>query len=222
MATVNITKEFKERVEARIRSMHRKELEAELPNLNKPQQVDASYLYHYGCWGKDYMHLVHEIPKDWMAKVNDSSVEIHGTGEDGKPLSCAVRFTGMNAYQRPKDSYYQHTRSVVQYADLLAMPEVVAGRSEALQAWEENKQVTTIKEKWAKVEKDILEFLNKCKTLNEAVKLFPGVRLYVQHDDLERLDRKVERLSERKKIVAEMATDELTAAAIAAKLMGAI
>jgi hypothetical protein len=102
------------------------------------------------------------------------------------------------------------------------MPEVVAGRSEALQAWEENKQVTTIKEKWAKVEKDILEFLNKCKTLNEAVKLFPGVRLYVQHDDLERLDRKVERLSERKKIVAEMATDELTAAAIAAKLMGAI
>jgi hypothetical protein len=70
MATVNITKEFKERVEARIRSMHRKELEAELPNLNKPQQVDASYLYHYGCWGKDYMHLVHEIPKDWLAAVS--------------------------------------------------------------------------------------------------------------------------------------------------------
>ena len=222
MATVNITKEFKERVEARIRSMHRKELEAELPNLNKPQQVDASYLYHYGCWGKDYMHLVHEIPKDWLAKMSDSHVEIHGKNDDGKDVSCSVRFTGMSAFQRPKDSYYQHTRSVVQYADLLAMPEVVAGRSEALQAWEENKQVTTIKEKWAKVEKDILEFLNKCKTLNEAVKLFPGVRLYVQHDDLERLDRKVERLSERKKIVAEMATDELTAAAIAAKLMGAI
>jgi hypothetical protein len=46
--------------------------------------------------------------------------------------------------------------------------------------------------------------------------------MYVQRDDLERLDRKVERFSERKKIVEEMATDELTAAAIAARLAGAV
>lgn len=222
MATVNITKEFKERVESRIRGMHRKELEAELPNLNKAHQIDASYLFHYGCWGKEYMHLVHEIPKDWLAKVNDSNVEIHGKDENGKAVSCSIRFTGMNAYQRPKDSYYQHTRSVIQYEELLALPEVVAGRAEALAVWEENKQVLAIKEKWDKVQKDIIEFLNKCKTLNEAAKLFPGVRLYVDNDDLERLDRKVERLSARKKIVEEMATDELTAAAIAVKLMGAV
>lgn len=222
MATVNITKEFRERVTDRIRSMHRKELEAELPNLNKAHSIDASYLYHYGCWGKDYMHLVHEIPKDWLAKISDAHVEIHGTDDEGKTVSCSVRFTGMNAHQRPKDSYYGHTRSVLQYAELLALPEVVAGRAEALQAWEENKQVVTLKDKWSKVEKDILEFLGKCKTLNEAVKLFPGVRMYINRDDLERLDRKVERLSERKKIVQEMATDELTAAAIAARLAGAI
>ena len=39
MATVNITKEFRERVTDRIRSMHRKELEAELPNLNKAHSM---------------------------------------------------------------------------------------------------------------------------------------------------------------------------------------
>jgi hypothetical protein len=222
MATVNITKEFKERVQDRIRGMHRKELEAELPNLNKAHSIDAHYLYHYGCWGKDYMHLVHEIPKDWLAKITDAHVEIHGADDDGKAVSCSVRFTGMNAHQRPKDSYYGHTRSVVQYEQLLAMPDVVAGRAEALAAWEENKQVVFLKAKWDKVEKDILEFLGKCKTLNEAVRLFPGVRMYVQRDDLERLDRKVERFSERKKIVQEMATDELTAAAIAARLAGAV
>jgi hypothetical protein len=222
MATVNITKEFKERVEQRIRGMHRKELEAELPNLNKAHSIDANYLYHYGCWGKDYMHLVREIPKDWLAKMSDAHVEIHGENDDGKDVSCTVRFVGMSGYQRPKDSYYGHTRSAVQYKELLAMPDTVLGRAEALAAWEENKQVVALKTKWDKVEKDILEFLGKCKTLNEAVRLFPGVRMYIQRDDLERLDRKIERFSERKKIVEEMATDELTAAAIAARLAGAV
>jgi len=222
MATVNITKEFRERVTERIRSMHRKELATEVPNLGKAYTMDASYLYHYGCWSKAYMHLVHEIPKDWLAKISDAHVEIHGSDAAGKAVSCSVRFAGMTAYQRPKDSYYGHTRSAIQYEELLAMPDCVLGRAEALEAWEDNKQVTIIKEKWEKVEKDILAFLGKCKTLNEAVRLYPGVRLYVNRDDLERLDRKVERFTERKKIVEEMATDELTAAAIAAKLMGAI
>jgi len=222
MATVNITKDFKDRVEQRIRSMHRKELEAELPNLNKSHSIDASYLFHYGCWGKDHMHLVHEIPKDWLGKINDVHVAIKGTTDEGKPTSCSIRFTGVNAYTRPRDSYYSKSEAVIEYTDLLTMPEVVAGRAEALAAWEENKQVVVLKEKWSKVESDILEFLGKCKTLNEAVRLFPGVRMYIQRDDLERLDRKVERFSERKKIVEEMATDELTAAAIAARLAGAV
>lgn len=222
MATVNITKEFKERVEQRIRGMHRKELEAELPNLNKTHVIDAHYLFHYGCWGKDYMHLVHEIPGEWLGKITDAHITIKGKLDDGKSTYCSIRFSGMNAFMRPKDGYYNKSESEISYDDLLALPDTVLGRAEALAVWEENKQVVAIKDKWDKVNKDILEFLGKCKTLNEAVRLFPGVRMYVQRDDLERLDRKVERFSERKKIVEEMATDELTAAAIAAKLMGAI
>jgi len=220
MATVNITNEFKERVEQRIRSMHRKELESELPNLNKAHQIDANYLYHYGCWGKDHMHLVDAIPKDWLSKTNDVHVSITGEIEDGKKTSCSIRFTNVNAYQRPKDGYYSKSDSVINYNDLVDLPDTVLGKAEALAAWEENKQVVSIKNKWAKIETDILEFLGKCKTLNEAVRLFPSVRMYVNRDDLERLDRKVERFTERKKIVEQMATDELTAAAIAAKLMG--
>jgi hypothetical protein len=222
MATVNITNEFKERVQDRIRGMHRKELEAELPHLNKAHPIDANYLYHYGCWGKDHMHLVHEIPKDWLGKINDVHISITGYIEDGKKASCSIRFSNVDGYQRPKDGYYSKSDSVVTHDDLLAMPDTVLGRTEALAAWEENKQVVVLKEKWSKVENDILEFLGKCKTLNEAVRLFPTVRLYINRDDLERLDRKVERFTERKKIVEEMATDELTAAAIAARLAGAV
>ena len=222
MATVNITKEFKERVQDRIRSMHRKELATELPNLNKTHQMDANYLYHYGCWGKNYMYLVNQVPKDWLSKISDANISIKGTTDEGKPTACSIRFAGMNAYARPRDGYYSRCDSELTYQELVDLPDTVLGRAEALEAWEENKLVVVLDAKWKKVEKDILEFLGKCKTLNEAVRLYPGVRLYVNRDDLERLDRKVERFTERKKIVEEMATDELTAAAIAAKLMGAI
>jgi hypothetical protein len=222
MATVNITKEFRERVQERIHGMHRKELATELPNLNKTHQIDANYLYHYGSWGKDYMHLVHQIPKDWLSKINDANISIKGTTDEGKPTSCSIRFAGMNAIQRPREGYYSNVHSELTYLELVALPDTVLGRAEALEAWEENKLVVVLDAKWKKVEKDILEFLSKCKTLNEAVRLYPNVRLYINRDDLERLDRKIERFTERKKIVEEMATDELTAAAIAAKLMGAI
>jgi hypothetical protein len=222
MATVNITKEFKERVESRIRKMHHKELESELPHLNKPQQLDAAYLYHYGCWGKDHMHLVHELPKDWLGKIDDVQIAIKGVTEEGKKTACTIRFTGVNGYKRPRDSYYSKAESEITYEDLAALPDVVTGKAEAMQAWEEHKQVVVLDTKWSKVKEDILEFLGKCKTLNEAVRLFPTVRLYIDRDDLERLDRKIERFSERKKIVEEMATDELTAAAIAARLAGAL
>jgi hypothetical protein len=168
------------------------------------------------------MHLVHEIPKDWLGKIDDVHIVLKGSTDEGKATSCMVRFTGVNGYKRPRDSYYSRSESEITYDDLVSLPDTVLGRAQALQAWEENKQVVVLDAKWKKVEKDILEFLSKCKTLNEAVRLFPTVRLYIDRTDLERLDRKVERFTERKKIVEEMATDELTAAAIAARLAGAI
>jgi hypothetical protein len=222
MATVGITKELRDRVGSVIRNMERREIKSDVPDYEQNYNVDATYLYHYGCWGKEYMHLVHDIPHDWLAKVTESRISLRGSLDDGRILSTNVHFTGLNAFQRPSDSYYSKGSSVVNLEDLRAMPEVVAGRAELLKRWDEAVQVHYINERWAKILNDIDEFLDKCKTLNEAVKLFPGVRLYIHADDLERLDRKVERASQRRKIVEELAVDELTAAAIASKLMGAV
>jgi hypothetical protein len=75
--------------------------------------------------------------------------------------------------------------------------------------------------RWEKIKTDIDEFLDKCKSLNEAVKLFPGVRMYIHSEDIERLERKLERPTQRAKIVEDVDTEGLTAAAIAAKLAAA-
>lgn len=47
--------------------------------------------------------------------------------------------------------------------------------------------------RWDKVKKQVLEFVKKCKSLNEAVKLWPDLRRYIDDEYLERLDKKVER-----------------------------
>lgn len=47
--------------------------------------------------------------------------------------------------------------------------------------------------RWKAVEEQVVKFVGECKSLNEAVKLWPDLRRYLDRDYLERLDKKVER-----------------------------
>jgi hypothetical protein len=151
--------------------------------------------------------------------VTEADVAVRGTLEDGSDIKTSVRFTGLTmAYQRPSKDYWNRSASELTIEQLRAMPEDMLGRSELLARWDDAVIELALNARWAKVSDDISEFLKKCKSLNEAVKLFPGVRMYISAEDAERLDRKVERQSQRKLIVESYDTDGLTAAAIAAKL----
>lgn len=219
MATVYITKELISRVSSKISGMRRSERSADLPNFDKNILVDASHLFNIGCWGVQHVHLINQIPKEWLSRVDDSNITIKGMLDDGRHLATSARFNGMkSAYCRPRDSYYAKSDSELTVDYIRSLPEDTVGRAELLQRWDEAAIAMDIDSKWEKVEKDILEFLKKCKSLNEAVKLFPNVTMYIHAEDMERLNRKVERQSQRKAIVAEVDTDGLTAAAIAAKL----
>lgn len=222
MATVGITKELITRVKTQINGMRRAERASDLPEIDKNYSVDASKLYNIGCWGADHVHLLESIPKDWLTKAPDASITIHGWTDEGESLKTSVRFNGMMfAYQRPRDNYYNRADSELSLDQVRAFPEETPGRAELLQRWGDAVIEKAIDSRWAKVETDIIEFLDKCKSLNEAVKLFPGVRMYIHREDIERLERKLERPTQRAKIVEDMDTEGLTAAAIAAKLAAA-
>jgi hypothetical protein len=219
MATVGISKDLINRVETKINGMRRAERASDLPNIDKQYSIDASMLYNIGCWGAQHVHLLSMIPKDWLARTTDSSITIAGTIDEGVVLKASVRFTGMTfAYQRPRDSYYSKSDSELTLEEVRAFPEEAPGRAELLQRWDDAVIEKAIDARWNKVKTDITEFLGKCKSLNEAVKLFPGVRMYIHYEDLARLDKKAERPTQRAKIVEEVDTEGLTAAAIAAKL----
>jgi hypothetical protein len=222
MATVGITKELRDRTKNVIEMMRRAERASDLPEIDKNVNVDASYLFNMGCWGEKYVHLVNQIPKDWLSKISDANIHITGTLDDGRNLNTNVRFNNMkSAYARPKDNYYAKSDSELTIEYVLSLPEETAGRAELLKRWEDSIIAMGIDARWGKNKTHIYEFHQKCKSLNEAVKLFPTARMYIHHEDLERLDRKVERPSQRKAIVLDVDTDGLTAAAIAAKLMAA-
>jgi hypothetical protein len=219
MATVGISKDLINRVEAKIEGMRKAERASDLPNIDKNISVDASQLYNIGSWGAEHVHLLNMIPKDWLTKTTDAQITIAGWTDDAVQCKTAARFTGLTfAYQRPADGYYNRHQSELTLDEVRALPEETLGRAELLQRWDDAVVEMAINARWAKVKTDITEFLNKCKSLNEAVKLFPGVRMYIHYEDLERLDRKAERPTQRAKIVEAVDTEGLTAAAIAAKL----
>jgi hypothetical protein len=222
MATVYITQELINRVKTKINGMRRAERNSDVPNIDKNALVDASQLYNTGCWGEKYVHLVNQIPKEWLGKQEDATISIKGVLDDGRHVSTSVRFSGMkSAYARPKDSYYAKTDSELTLEYVRALPEDTVGRAELLQRWDESIVALGIDARWEKVELDIVGFLKKCKSLNEAVKLFPNVTMYLHYEDMERLNRKVERPSQRKSIIEEVDVEGITAAAIAAKLAAA-
>lgn len=221
MATVGITQELLDRVKSVISGMRQAEINSDVPEHSKEYTADATFLFHRGCWGAEHVHLIDKIPKDWLAPVSAASITIKGI-YDGQELKTSVMFRDLKgAYSRPKESYWNKSDCELSLYDIESLPGDTIGRSQCLQRWVDSCCVFEISKRWDKVSGDVVGFLKKCKTLNEAVKLYPGVKMYLSPDDIARLERKVERLSQRKKIVEDLATDELTAAAMAAKLVGA-
>jgi hypothetical protein len=222
MATVGITKELRDRTKNIIELMCKAERANDLPDIDKNYSIDASKLYNIGCWGADHVYLLESIPKDWLTKSPDANITIHGWTDEGRSLKTSVRFNNMAfAYQRPKDNYYNRPDSELTVDQVRAFPEETPGRAELLQRWDDALVEVAINARWEKIKVDIDEFLQKCKSLNEAVKLFPGVRMYIHAHDIQRLERKLERPTQRAKIVEGVDTEGLTAAAIAAKLAAA-
>lgn len=82
-------------------------------------------------------------------------------------------------------------------------------------------QRKVIEQRWSDVKENLQAFLQKCKSLNEAVKLWPGVTLYVPQKYQDRLEEKRDRnpsTSEAREKLKTINTDAIEAAAVIARL----
>ena len=226
MAYVAVSQDLRNRVRGRITTMRNNEIKSTLPDLEKSYNIDANHIFMTGCWGAEHMHLVHVIPKEWLAPEKTGIVRIVGDAEmdngEFATVKKEIRFDGLtNAYRRPATDYWNKGSSEVNVNDVMHMASATPGRAEVIARWTDAVEEAKMMRRWAKIETDISNFLDKVKSLNEAVKLFPGIKMYVDKDDLERLERKVHR-GAREELVASIDIGELTAAAVVAQLNGGV
>lgn len=100
-------------------------------------------------------------------------------------------------------------------ADLPHLLEPIRQRTDALEE---------ITERWSKVQSQVLSFLDNCKSLNEAVKLWPDVLRYVPDEYKERLERKAVKVVKESAALAalkEIDLDAVTTSTVLARMAGA-
>jgi hypothetical protein len=83
-----------------------------------------------------------------------------------------------------------------------------------------------IEARWDKVEVQVRDFLDNCKSLNEALKLWPDLSVYIPKHYIERVEKKANRSttetkSSAEEVLAKINTQEIQAAAVIARLSGA-
>lgn len=219
MATVYITQELSSRVSDVIKRMRDADITTQNADTGRPIELDTSEFLTKAMWG-EHLHLKDQLPSEWLSINSGPTMTITmPADEDGKQVKHMIGFRNQKVINRPNHDRWSEPKIECTKAFLDANVDMT-GVLNILGYIDRMELNNEIKAKWSKVEQDVLLFLGKCKSLNEALKLWPGVKLYIPSEYIRRVEHKVERKVREKEIKESVATDELTAAAIAARLAG--
>jgi hypothetical protein len=203
--------------------MRDKEIQIEAPNNDKMITMNASALLMQMAWG-DYQHVFSQLPKDWLVHSNTQDIivctDINEQGEYQQKY--VVNMGGLMDYYQPPTAQRWGAPRPECTKEWIETRLHLIGAQEILNQVAEKEIRTAITNKWEKVKNDIHAYLDKCKSLNEALRLWPALQLYVPEEYIERVNHKVERRKREADLVETVDLEGLTATAIAAKLAGAL
>lgn len=166
-------------------------------------------------WG-NHLHLRDQMPEEWKATVNRVCARIHYEWAEEKKASFDFTFECADPIEVPRTdnhSYYAHQIKVEDNAHLLPQ--------QARDAIEYNKFLRVTDDKWSDIKSKVTQFLESAKSLNEALKLWPALSLYISDVYIDRVNNNTKRekvASKAEEIMASISIDDLTAAAVASKL----
>lgn len=203
MAYVAISNELRESVRSGIRAMARRELDTigSVPKLQGTEPFIEKTL-----WGQ-HLPLKSQIPGEWKKQCTHVNVRIGfpdgGAWQDSLALNTV-------AEAPPNYDFYRTPKVQLQHDDP-AVKEIVDRISNRRDA----------EKRWREVETHVLGFLDKCKSLNEGLKLWPDLRMYIDKHYLDRVERKVERskeASQAAEVLKNIDTSQVVAAAVIARM----
>ena len=166
-------------------------------------------------WG-NHLHLRDQMPEDWKATTNRINARIQFEWAEEKKGTFDFTFECADPIEVPRcdnHSYYGHQIKVDTNSHLLPQ--------QARDAIEYNKFLRVTDDKWSDIKSKVTGFLNAAKSLNEALKLWPALALYVSDEYIDRVNNNPKRektASKAEEIMASISIDDLTAAAVASKL----
>ena len=214
MAYVAINPAFIGRVKDRIHTMQEAEVKT-LGEMPMPQITDKSDFFLDNVWG-EHKHLHSLMPGDYKNNAHEWRViiEIPNAAEGVQAFEVAINTRHMTDAYPPNHSWYSYKKvnaDVEKYPEVAPLVAYLTSKAEILS-------------RWANVVDKVVGFLKECKSLNEAVKLWPDLKVYIDDSDIQRLEVKVtkgEKSSKAAEALASLDTDELMGAAVIARLSGA-
>lgn len=188
--------------------------DAELLTVGEVNRISITENDH---WFKElaygeHVHLMGVIPDKWARTFNGHGTFVVTEGEERYELSMfGDHVKGMPPY----------TNDYRMFTVALDNPRLPVGVSQMIHVLRERREV---EKRWNDVRTKVTEFLDSCKSLNEALKLWPELEHYIPKEYMERVLQKREKstsVSRAAEVLGSIDTQELTAAAVIARLSGA-
>lgn len=163
-------------------------------------------------WG-DLQVVRAQVPDTWVGSAQRVWGNVSITNEDGQVVTEGLRLDFRNYIPMP-----------VMYSNQTVTPALDPEAGE-IQPYAQNMRETeTLKIKWGKVRVQVTEFLQTCKSLNEGLKIWPQLSMYIPKEYLDRVAadkvKKAAPVSSAAAAFAAMDTNLLISSAVTARLSG--
>jgi len=225
MAHVAISRDFISRVESKITTMRNAEIKVLGAEPTITLHPDSPVVLN-AVWGQ-HLHLRNQMPEKWKNTSNSlrlmfntntvhTRIASNGTPED-IPVSCTFNVASANNthFEMPPNDYWHATHMV--HPDDMNNPDIKS-------AIEFGNAKAEIEHRWLQINQKVIQFFQSCKSMKEAVTLWPECMMYIDSDDIRRFETKVVKAasqdSEAAKVLAGINKDELVGAAVAARFTG--
>lgn len=218
MATVKISGALLDHTKNIIENMQRKEAsevdavsnvitiapdDPRIINRFIPPEHLSTYMTMPKKWMEEHRRLEGVLRYQLKPDSPDTGADVHFNVEFTNGASCFLPMTTYHRYGSDGKLNIVHAEG--RWPELDALVNKLRHDRECRNRWNDVKQ-------------KVIEFLNTFSTLNQAVKQWPGVKLYIDRQYLDRLEQKVERSSGDVPAAPTMNYDELTAAAVAHRM----
>lgn len=217
MATVRISSELHSAVCRNIMAMCNAQVERDAGNEPGNIAIDPyDPRILQVLFGEQWRKML-ECPSDWFYPRGDIDVRIEVKDAQGAFIkNCRPDFISSkpNVSFRVPAGRSHPTVDISTPEDFERWPEASKHRDYWLAR-------SAIEEEWRKVRDQVHSFLSQFATLNQAVKAWEGVRLYIPQNFLDRLDAKVKRTQSETKTelaAANIDVSKLTTMAVGARL----